>query len=632
MIVALLSAGVFFLAFQLIGFPISWLLLNGARSEVWLLPQVLGLAVSVWVSAMVVGTNGPAWVVLAVTSMIAVFFWLIIIVRGYRPNTVKQFKNRITFALIVLIPSGYYARLLMSGIGFGGFTMRNGPDLIGWSGAVLSICRGDTLKSLASRVQEQLGSTALGDAFIPPTAGESKMFISQIPSFTDQIASEFLIGAHRTGIPGLLGAVCNVADLPAARIGMLIGGLSVWAIAMLAMATVFVLRALGVPNSYALLFGVAVPINFSILSTSLEGGFAQLIALPLLLISVAVFSSRTQSMRTKFLTGAGVLAFATTSYIDLLYIWVPISLVAIVVGSGRPEFPLRKATRREILLGLALMFLAFIPSAPFIASFTAGFLNYSGISGWNQGHSPLPANLFGLATWLPDDGKSLDGRELVEWCVDISFSAVIFVAIAMAPWRKRLVPFTVLGIYAVIFFQTYAAYSSDPNNYRLWKLGAYAAALLPLIVGGMWNSSSIRRKKSWLVFRETISISLLISSVTCTLIWSTGWMGQRKPQVDLQSASNFEALAEQYDVIVAMPQMLVEYALYGNLHYGYPTRGYGLPAMRSNPARPLVIITEPNANCEIVCRPLLPEGLSGADLLLLATGPRFDTYLVGQDE
>ena len=87
-------------------------------------------------------------------------------------------------------------------------SFRNGPDLVGWAKGAQFFCTDSRLSDLNSRVISTLGAEKFTQTLNLP-GPLNELFLYRLPSFSDQIAAEFLLGAHRTGLPGFLGAVCN---------------------------------------------------------------------------------------------------------------------------------------------------------------------------------------------------------------------------------------------------------------------------------------------------------------------------------------------------------------------------------------------------------------------------------------
>jgi hypothetical protein len=594
------------------------------------LSQLVGFSALLLVSFIVVALELPIFYMplLALVLLLCGFIFFFR-KRNRSPKTKKVLTREVLWpAAISLIPATLFARLMMNGLFGAGFTTRHGPDLLGWSGASLSLCRGETLSSLSESVQSQLGQTPIEIAFIPPAIiGSQSLNISQIASFSDQISAEFLLGAHRTGIPGLLGAFCSVSS--EFYFSYFIGLIQVWAILMLGVITFLIVRSSSRTKFWAISSAIVIPTSFGILSVGLEGGVGLLISLPYFLACCWLVNSVKIQLSLKVLVVSSAFLYASTTYIDLIFVLAPLIFLSIITNWHEFSRDLKNIPTNQVIIIPIILILSLSPASNNIVGFTSGFLSYSGNSGWNQGRSPLPSNILGLTPWLPSDGFTVSARTVSQWFVDTFFSIVLLAAIWLSGIKRNLWILCCFLLYGYLFVQMYLL-SESPNNYRLWKLASYMCVLLPLLLVGLIIESEKSRAK-FRQIKQLIALILLFSSFSSTLVWMTGWMEYRRGQISQDAASFFKEIASKYDVIVDLPRIPSELALYGDLHYGLKSRGGGLETNFSFPERSTVIVRPSGHSCDSECDRLLPNQWKNISYQNVDTNPWFTIQKVSHE-
>jgi len=594
------------------------------------LSQLIGFSALLLVSFIIISLNLPTYLI-SVLVLVMVLIGIINILwtrKRFPRSLYSSHQNSYWPAFFSIIPALFFARLMMNGLVNAGFTTRYGPDLLGWAGASLALCRGETLSSLSQSVQTQLGQTPIAIAFIPPSTIDSQnLYISQIASFSDQIAAEFLIGAHRTGIPGLLGGICSLTSESA--FSFLIGAIEVWAIFMLGVIAYFVVRSCTPTKKWAIASSIVLPMSFGILSVGLEGGVGQLISLPYLLASCWFLSSSKSKLSIKVIVISAAFLFASTSYIDLIFILAPLICLSSIANWKGLLLEIKNTQIKQLFGYAVLLTLSLSPAMLNIISFTSGFLSYSGSSGWNQGRSPLPSNMLGLTPWLPSDGFSVSARTLTQWIVDGFVTCILLIAILFSGIKRNLWLVCCFLLYCYLFLQIYLV-SEIPNNYRLWKLASYMCALLPILISGLISEKQ-RSNSKMKQTKRILALFVLFSTFSSSLVWMTGWMDNRRSQISQESANFFKEIASKYDVVVDLPVIPAELALYGDLHYGLKSRGGGLETNFSSPERSVVIVRPLGQHCDKKCEQLLPNGWTNITFQNVDSNQWFEIQKVSHD-
>ena len=117
-------------------------------------------------------------------------------------------------------------------------SFRVGPDLAGWTAATKYFCENSSREKLTESINLQLGLQNVSEAFRNPILFPDT-YIGRIPSFTDQVTGEFLIGANRVGLPKLLAGYCTF--IPDWLNNIMVGGM-IWAVITLSLLIIGMLK------------------------------------------------------------------------------------------------------------------------------------------------------------------------------------------------------------------------------------------------------------------------------------------------------------------------------------------------------------------------------------------------------
>ena len=574
--------------------------------------QVIGMTSALLISTFFVIIGISTKYIILVLAIFGIIGW------GYYVYWNKRQSFRLHFpqiaAFIPLIPSGIYAFLSASGLISGGFTWRTGPDNFGWATSSISLCGENTLSNLQTRISNQLGINNVFDSFLPPQAGiPNYVSITQIPSFTDEIASAFLLGAHRTGIPGLLSSVCSLTT-NASVYNFLLGGISIWAILLTSLLVVHIFRQVQAPTWFGFISASILPLSASILSVALEGGLGQLLSVPIFIFLIWAFVYKDFNIYIRMTALTSSVVFAITTYLDFVYVIFPFLIVLTLFQFKQLVSELKTANKMGLFAFAFVIAVSLFANGEGTITFITGFAKYGSISGWNQGFTiPLPGEVFGLTPWLPEDGNSEIVRNLSNYLQAIFTSLVLLFAALIGRFRYSLPIFIGVFLYIILVVQLFSSLE-DQNNYRIWKLGCYLGATLTFLLAGLY----VRRRHSprGIAFRtkQYLAIFIVALSAISSITWSYQWHRNRQSLIGKLAVTEIQKVIDQYDLVINIPSQTAELAMYGDVRYVGNSRGFSLKTIRSNdPRRKLVVVRPKNGEiCDINCaKSILGDSYTG---------------------
>lgn len=488
------------------------------------------------------------------------------------------------------------------------FSYRLGPDNLGWATSSAYLCRGNTVSDLTQSVQSQIGTTDLIESFNKPVL-DGIFSINRISSYTDQVAAEFLIGAHRTGGQGMVASLCQVSGFSSFHAIFL--AVICWSVLMVSL---FV-RAFAIEKKLspllAVTIGVITAINVNVLSVTFEGGFGQVLTLPFFLAAV-LWTSRSKFKLTNWIAVSGLLVVAAAStYLDVLYLAAPFIfgtlLIRILVWKdvklhfGKPALVISLFT-----------LLAIIPILPHIYRLAIGPILRPAQGGWDQGNFPLLDNILGIASRLPNGVVTgLESRTPEIWVFDFVLS-FLALAVFVYTFPKISLPFfpIVLGYMALI----YSIYFTNPevfNNYRIWKYSEYAATFFSIVLidalAKYWSSKEkffeIRHTTTRMVKATSLAViisGLLLVQLSTSIIWVIDWKESSKVTLSDEGREILSPYLEEYDIQVVCGAFPTDYSIAGDLRYVDTSRGEG-PVNRSVPNREKIYLIPPKSNDSKKC-------------------------------
>lgn len=487
---------------------------------------------------------------------------------------IQSVKTFLRVRLTAMFAAAFYA-VVMQGTFANSWTYRTGPDAFGWSGAALAICKGDTLSSLSQRVTSQLQGTGIFASFERPVhAGE--ISIAQISSFSDQVAAEFLIGAHRTGLPGILGSLCSIT------------GESFYAYLFMAfiLLSAFTLtriirligRESGLTPIWSDAIALAAVISVAPLSVTLEGGYGQFVTLPFFVLAISGLQ-RIRFDNESFTFSLALLGVAALStYVDLLYLAGPMIVGIYLTGLLTRQYPLLKISKKTSLIFVASLALSW-PMLTQLHRLIGSAAANPRLGGWDQGRFFLPDNIFGFFSNLPLGRYVITPRNGLEFVVEMALSAVVLWLIAIAPTRQRILGVFLLTGYLYLSFIVYSS-PDVVNNYRLWKYSAYAAVLVSLVLIGIVSRNSFKPKrdvsikasKTRQLFRAAAA-TLLASSLLSSAYYALDWKSSSSFTANGEDASLIGRLSPDYDLAFGPGLYSTMYTMFGDVRFATNNRG-----------------------------------------------------------
>jgi hypothetical protein len=635
----------FVLVFQLTAFGwVSALKLNG-RLNNFLVSQLLGFTIVVWISSILAKVSAPFQVLVFTLSAVAVFGYVFhyFIAQHRQAFWAKGIPS--LGVLVTLVVPAIYSFLASGGLGSTSFSFRRGPDSLGWGRATYTFCSGDTLSGLTNRVENQLGGGSLIDSFQrnPP---EGIVSINSIASFSDQISAEFLIGADRAGIPMLAGGVCRFFGLDSSLQTM--GGLIAWALFLTSLISLQIMRSYSSPRIISSLVSVISPLSVAILSVTLEGGVGQMVTLPFLLFSIYSLYSRNFQVSLFLFSLVMVLASAASTYIDLLYFAIPFFFLGFVFSGRIKEAFTAQHVKMFAIFAVASL-VAVAPAAPSIFRLLFSFVGTNGAGGWDQGSLFLVSDLFSISNNSPFGGFVALERSGPLWMIDILLSLAILVSVALI--GRKSIPFVIVILgYLVLTYLVYIIGATNVNNYRVWKYAMYATAFMPLLFSLMFSrpnsiqpmGSSIQNrldklyletKRPWGFAKQTLLTSLgyvlLLSTALSSFSWIVDWEGSKTRSLSPAAILELNSLTPLYDIQVLSHHHLeaVHFAaVSSDLRFGTSNRWSVV--LRSEPPRPLAYLIKISETCDRQCSLNEWSGLTENKSLREVPGLKFFVVLI----
>jgi len=459
-------------------------------------------------------------------------------------------------------------------------SFRVGPDLAGWTAATQYFCQNSSRLRLSESIAQQLGLQNISQAFRNPLQFPDT-YIGRIPSFTDQVNGEFLIGANRVGLPKLLAGYCTL--LPDWLNNIMVGGI-IWAAITISLLVIGILKIKEISPNIVMAVTFLSVFNVNTISVLMEGGYGQFISTPFLVSAVYFLQKQYFSPISKVLIVVFIV-FSLNAYQDAIIIFTIFSLIYALL------LQLSKGIRSKINLTIGRKFLIFsllmiLINAHQVIAFSRlvleRFKSTGVLGGWDQGKIAFPVNLLGLFNWLPYSFENHPwGFGVLLLTISLS---IVFVALLIKTSIKKitLLSMSVFAGYLIITLLVYRK-GLNTNNYQVWKLMAYAT---PIIILNISSEFSLRlRTGARNYFQKGAAILLIFVSLS-TLTWMVDWMKYRS--YSLETSKEFsERVLDKYDVLIVgnWNGSSTSIILQGDVRYFLPSRGFGLPSLRSKPER-----------------------------------------------
>lgn len=585
------------------------------------------------------------------------FFWatVIALMLNLLVNLKKLRRNLVNLSIFSLMTKGRILTLGSVGLFvtslhnptfFSQFvSFRNGPDLVGWTKGAQFFCTDSRISDLNSRIISTLGAEKFTQTLTLP-GPLNEFFLYRLPSFSDQIAAEFLLGAHRTGLPAFLGALCNV--LPDQNVITVVSAIHCLILMLLfsILFEYFSRKNLNALNSN--LFALAGTLNFGILSVMLEGGLGQILMLPILALFFFIVFYKEVPMKDFGFIVFLALTLAFSTYLDFIYFFGIIVTATLFLLRIKVGINLKKSITIILSSGL----LALLCSWPIVTSlprlFWERFFGHPG--GWNMGRVPTLVDLLGLSVWLPSDSVTNFSNQLILILILSMISFYLVVTVMYSASRDISVIFIAYLItYCAIFVSVYS--NSPANNYALFKFGAYFGVFAPILFIEVKNLriSDFKKEKNKLVLRRlirintakeekkytlkkeygisTLSYALVFISLISSTVWSFGWYANRQFSISKETTALMQPYLEKYDVVANgfYGAGFAKLAIMGDLHYLTETRGFKVNVSKGVPERPKIYVLDPGV-CKRAARCLATKDGKNFEITLLKSFSEFDVY------
>ncbi len=535
--------------------------------------------------------------------------------------------------ITAFIAAGYYVFIMQGSFG-NVWTFRTGPDSFGWGGSALSICRGDTLASLTQRVQGQLNGTDLIASFMRPVkVGETS--IAQISSFSDQAAAEFLIGAQRTGLPKLLGDLCTLSG------NSFFAHLFVAFVALSVYISVRIMRRigreLGLKPWLADIISLAAVISVGPLSVTLEGGYGQLVTLPFFILAMAFLQRKIFDGDALVYSVALLGVAAMSSYLDLLYLAIPMLAGIYLCGLLAKQYPLIKIKWHHVYLALGALIVSW-PMLKQVARLVFSAASNPRAGGWHQGNFFFPDNLVGLYSSLPVGRYEILPRTGFDLGADLLLSAIVIGFVIFTLARQRI-----LGIFLLLgyVYLTIGVYSdmAEPNNYRIWKYSAYAASLFGFVMMGVVASA---RAKAPSIRAVPVQVSgklknvglaiALVSSLLSSLFYGLDWKASSSLTADGGDKQLVKTLAPEYDLAFGPGLYSTMFTMFGDVRFATLKRGGpDIGNVVRDADKPLAVILSNETMPTLELLNSVADGQTYVRFQELAKGDTLTAYLLSRD-
>jgi hypothetical protein len=509
------------------------------------------------------------------------------------------------------------------------FSYRTGPDSFGWATSSLTLCEGSKLSDLVSRVNSQLGETSISRSFVRfLEPGERS--IAQITSYNDQISSEFLVGANRTGIQGLLGATCS--NLGQEFFASMFVALAAWAFIHIFIQANEAIHGTGTFPKLRSIVALIATLNVGTLSTALEGGYGQIITLPFFLLVLNSMKWNSFQFGGFFLSLTTLIFASIAAYTDVLYLAIPFIGAYFLWGLYKKKFTFGAFKRAEYLLFGTAAFLIVLFLEALIPLVVGTFQNHPELAGWHQGKFMFPSNVFGFVSSLPVGNYVFPPRTVIGLAIDGIVSLAFLYLIMQRPLKRNFIPLLAFCGYLYLTFGVYVGVDFF-NNYRIWKYSAYAALFVTYVYSNFIDSfeEGLKKYRVRTLTRASAVGLLVVATATSSIAWSLDWLESRKTTISFSAGQEIRELANSYNILGGAGVNTLTLTIFGDIKYGSPLRGAGRVVPDSN--LDYLLLVPEGYECGYICKARafaapLTKKISST---LIYESNNFDGYLVGKD-
>jgi hypothetical protein len=594
----------------------------------WIIWALTGLTVFIWGSSVFIHFSVPVKYLPLSIAILSLLF--IISKKQVLTNTIKSFdyKNQLynfrnyTFVTAVVGLSF----LLNPSIRQAAISVRTGPDTIGWLSSAKLLKDENILTNLYDRLQTSLNSSDVLLGF-HHDSNFSAPSIYIIPSYQDQVNAEFLIGAHRTGIPGVIGSLSYW--LGEGSLYHLTNSLVLLANFLIICIGYSYLKSKSVSELNSILISILLAFNANFFSVFMQGGIGQGILTPFLLVIVLQLITRDKS---KYLWKLSVFIFLVASfatYFDIALFLLLLMAVYSLIGTPKRAVVITKEYVSKSVLPVAIALVVSFPILSSLPRLLMDRLTSGAYGGWPQGRIPVPTDFFGVTSWLPADGFNNRPRGLIFSLVIILLS---FGLIAVISQKRKLeemkIVISIAGVYFIFMVNTYASLHRSANNYVLYKAAAYSMFSIVILAGVFLAKTNDKRNPKKHSGRLFMNVFIIL-----TLFTSTGavndWLVFRNKTISLQTKQIMNEKVMKYDfqVIGFKGVDKAKFVMLGDVHYLDSTRGFNLETQRSEPQRPLLYLVPPNTCKTDDCLFVQGKFSDHRKFERIVKAPEFNAYL-----
>lgn len=393
--------------------------------------------------------------------------------------------------------------------------IRLGPDALGYGIASQAIGTGNSTSNVIETVESQL---PYGDVVTALSARVQSLYL--IPSWTDQINAEFLIGAKRWGVIGHQSVFVEI-----------FGMYSVWkiqaALSGLAIAlTLFIVRDLSrsyeIPIAISCLSMIAIGSSPLLLNALHEGGVAQIYTLPFMAAFAFLLIKKESIPKSQeILLYCLIFVSLMASYNDALVLVVGTFLlfVSVRIVQGDNEDALNQLER--FWTGFLLSMVAALPVLAIFARIFTSRAEDGGQAGWDQPRWLSAFDILGFSNAFGNPTAQAFNSYLVRPELSL-FITLIFIGIVFRQGfnSKYLALFiSYLAVIMGVYLKT--RYIDGASNYQFTKAATTMSPLLwsSLVVAISARTQYMQRKKLVNVYIA----GLVIFSVLASASWHSGW-------------------------------------------------------------------------------------------------------------
>jgi hypothetical protein len=594
----------------------------------WIIWTLTGITIFLWGSSVFVHFSMPVkYLPLAIASLSLLF---LVSKKEALKAAIKSLMYKNPFQdhkyyifLTVILGLSY---LLNPSIKQSALSIRTGPDTIGWLSSAKLLKDENFLNGLFGRLQTSLNSR---DVFLGfhHDSNLAVPSIYTIPSFQDQVNAEFLIGAHRTGIPGLVGSISFW--LGEGSLYHVTNGLILLISFLLICIGYSYLKSKNVSEPASILVAILPTFNANFFSVFMQGGIGQGVLTPFLLVIILQLTTPDKS---KFLWKLSVFIFMVASlstYFDIALFLVLFMAVYSFIGTPKRALAIIKEYASKSFFPVAIALVASFPILSSLPRLLMDRLTSGAYGGWPQGRIPLPSDFFGVTSWLPPDGFNNKPRGLVFTLVVILLSVAL---IAVASQKRKLeemkAAISILGIYFIFMLNTYASLHLSANNYVLYKASAYSMFSIVLLAGIFLAETNVKRntKKQF----EKLFMPVFVALTFFTSIGAVNdWLVFRSKTISLQTKDIMSGKVSKYDFYVIGFKGVdkAKFAMLGDVHYLDSTRGFNLVTQRSVPPRPLLYVVPPYSCKSVECAMVQQKFSDQSEFERIVKVPEFNAYI-----